>query len=182
MSVSGGDGAQPPEGNGARPAEPGQGPEERPEKPAAKPDGGVRRLRVAGYALLVVAVLAALVPILGLAAQAPSSPQRQAAESSRVAEQTTTRKTTTKPTTSKTTKKKKPSSTKPKSSRKRTSEPAVVGPKINSDSNEQADTMLTRRKLVVGGIALGLLVIVIWGRRARNVRRKKMDSQSKGGK
>lgn len=181
MSVTGGDGAQPPEGNGRPPAEPGQGPEERPEKPAAKPDGGVSRMRVVGYALLVVAVLAALVPILGLAAEAPSSPQRQAAESSRVAEQTTTRKTTTTKKPSQTTKKKK-TSTKPKSSRKKTSEPAVVGPKINSDSNEQADTMLTRRKLVVGGIALGLLVIVIWGRRARNVRRKKMDTQSKGGK
>jgi hypothetical protein len=166
MSMSG-DGAQPPAGD----SEPLQGPE---PKGDGKPRDGVSRLRIAGYALLVVAVLAALVPILGLAADAPTSPQRSSAESSQVAQETTTRKTTTKPKPAKTTKKKQ--QTKPR-------KPAAdQGPVIDSDSRERAENEQTRRKLVVGGIAAGLLVIVIWGRRVRSVKRKKMDAQAKGGK
>jgi cytoskeletal protein RodZ len=167
MSANG-DGAQPPAGG----SEPLQGPE---PKGDDKPRDGVSRLRIAGYALLVVAVLAALVPILGLAADAPTSPQRSSAESSQVARETTTRKTTTKPKPAKTTKK--------KSRKPRSSAPAAdAGPVIDSESKRQADNEQTRRKLVVGGIALGLLLIVIWGRRVRSVKRKKMDAQSKGGK
>lgn len=170
MSMSG-DGAQPPAGEG----EPLQGPE-----PAGdgKARDGVSRLRIAGYALLVVAVLAALVPILGLAADAPTSPQRSSAESSQVAQETTTRKTTTKPKPAKTTKKRQ--QTEPR--KPRSSEAAEQGPVIDSESRRQAENEQTRRKLVVGGIAAGLLVIVIWGRRVRSVKRKKMDAQSKGGK
>lgn len=176
MTVSGGDAEQPPKSA----AEPPQGPDEQvaSAKNADGDDGKVSKLRIAGYALLVVAVLAALVPILGLAADAPSSSQRASVESSRAASaQTTTEKTPKKTKASKAKAKKKPSS----KSRK-TSEPAESGPVIDAESNERADAALTRRKLVVGGIAVGLLVIVFWGRRTRSLRRKKIDKQSKGGK
>lgn len=173
MTVSGGDAEQPPKPA----AEPPQGPDEQlaSTKNTDGDDRKVSKLRIAGYALLVVAVLAALVPILGLAADAPSSPQRASAESSKAASaQTTTKKT---PKKTKAEAKKKPSS----KSRK-TSQPAEVGPVIDAESNERADAAQTRRKLVVGGIAVGLLVIVFWGRRTRSLRRRKMDKQSKGGK
>lgn len=176
MTVSGGDAEQPPKPA----AEPPQGPDEQlaSTKDTDGDDRKVSKLRIAGYALLVVAVLAALVPILGLAADAPSSPQRASAESSKAASaQTTTKKTPKKTKASKAEAQKKPSS-----KSRTTSEPAEVGPVIDAESNERADAAQTRRKLVVGGIAVGLLVIVFWGRRARSQRRRKMDKQSKGGK
>lgn len=192
MTVNGGDGEQPPEPGGAQP-EPPQGPQEHPvtangavpAEQSAQEDGKrkVSPLRIAGYALLVVAVLAALVPILGLAAETPNAPERTtSADASRVAaEQTTTRKTTKKPPASKAKEKKKPSSNKSRKPKRSSPADAEVGPVIDSETNEQADATQTKRKLIVGGVALGLLVLVFWGRRARSVRRRKADKQSKGG-
>lgn len=181
MTVNGGDGEQSPTAGGARP-EPPQGPQEQPV--AQEQDKReVRPLRIAGYALLVVAVLAALVPILGLAAETPGTDRTTtAAESRRVSEeQTTIRKTPAKPKASKAKEKKKPSSsTKRKPKRSRSAEPEQ-GPVIDSDSTEQADATQTKQKLIYGGVALGLLLIVLWGRRVRSAGKRKADKQSKGG-
>ncbi|MGH3433798.1 MAG: hypothetical protein ACRDQB_13275 [Thermocrispum sp.] len=161
MTVRGGDAERPAAANGSDPG--GQSGDEQRK---------VRKLRVAGYALLVVAVLAALVPVLGLAAEAPSTPERAAAESSNAAEQTTTKKT----------RQPRASKAEKKQPKRTSAEPEQVGPVIDTDSNERADAAQTRRKLIVGGVALGLLVIVLWGRRARSLRRKSKDTQSTGRK
>lgn len=149
-----------------------------PDKPVRPDESKMSILRKVGYGLLVVAVLAALVPIIGLASDDSGPPARTAAGPS-------AQKTTEKPTTT-TKSSKKPAkalpSRKPKSSKARKSTPAAEeGPEINSENNERADTEITRSKVVVGGIAAGLLVIVIWGRRVRSVRRKKLAKQAKGG-
>ncbi|WP_307849796.1 hypothetical protein [Qaidamihabitans albus] len=63
-----------------------------------------------------------------------------------------------------------------------TAEPAaVVAPVLAQDSTTEpgpeldpqteADARKTKNKLIVGGVALVLLIIVIWGRRTRNKRK-----------
>lgn len=133
--------------------------------------------RKIGYGLLVVAVLAALVPIVGLATDDPGAPARTAASG-----QTTTTKAAPTTTTKKPKATKKPTASKKAKASKSRKPPATAGegPVINPNTNDRADSEKTRSKLVVGGIAFGLLVIVIWGRRVRTVRHKKMASQAKG--
>ncbi|MFO7193547.1 MAG: hypothetical protein DIU77_015000, partial [Thermocrispum agreste] len=137
--------------------------------------------RIAGYALLVVAVLAALVPILGLA-----SDQREgdtSAQPKPAAEQTTTSsaKKSAEKSAEKPAKKPRTSSsaerTKSKSSASRTpsrsgAESAGIGPVIDPETTERAESEEARRKLVVGGVAVGLLLIVLWGRRVRSAKSK----------
>jgi len=193
MTVSGGDAEQPPrpeegvadETAGEQPAQGGkelvpvgqaQG-----EPPKQEDKRGLNKLRIAGYALLVVAVLAALVPILGLA-----SDQREgdtSAQPKPAAEQTTTSsaKKSAEKSAEKPAKKPRTSSsaerTKSKSSASRTpsrsgAESAGIGPVIDPETTERAESEEARRKLVVGGVAVGLLLIVLWGRRVRSAKSK----------
>lgn len=148
-----------------------------PTEPMRHDDDKMSGLRKAGYALLVVAVLAALVPIIGLAASSGDDPQRA---SNTAASASSAAKTTT--TTKKTTEKKpdkKPEKSKP---RKPKSSEAAQGPVIDPESNERANSEKTRSKLVVGAIAAGLAVFVFWGRRVRGQRRRKIEARAKGGK
>lgn len=147
-------------------------------------DGERRRspLRWAAVACFVVAVLAALVPILGLAGSSGDSsadPQR----STPVAEQTTTSSPSKTATTTKkkkadadkkkTTTKRKPSATK---SRDNAGEIDAIDPDITA----RADSEKLKSKLIVGGAAVALVGLVIFGRRARSASAKRTADQAKG--
>ncbi|MQA08557.1 MAG: hypothetical protein GEU98_08380 [Pseudonocardiaceae bacterium] len=49
---------------------------------------------------------------------------------------------------------------------------APPGPRIDPDDNAQADSDLAQRKIVIGCIAAGLVLIVLYGRHVRKKRRK----------
>lgn len=139
-------------------------------------------LRWAAVACFVVAVLAALVPVLGLAGSSGDSsaaPQR----STQAADQTTT-STSAKTTTKKTTTTKKKSATKKKSTAKRkaskTKDPAGEVDAIDPDSTTRADSEKLRTKLMVGGAAVVLAGLVFFGRRARWASAKRARDQAKG--
>lgn len=153
-------------------------------QPAQAPGGGkerrsINKLRVAGYALLVVAVLAALVPILGLASDQQSSSSQAARQA---AEQTTTTTTRSKENTEKSATRKprastsatrsKPASSTTRKSREPAADTAGLGPIITDEATERAEAEQARRKLIVGGVAVGLLLIVLWGRRVRAAKSK----------
>lgn len=52
--------------------------------------------------------------------------------------------------------------------------PSVTDPESGTDAEAESDTERekSQRKLVVGLVALGLLVVVLWGRRIRKQRRE----------
>lgn len=121
------------------------------------------KLRGLALTLLVVGVSCALVPILGLAGPAevavPGSPTT-APQPSPVSMH--------KPQEKPAPEKKAPAQSKPKPSQ------ADPGPLIDPENSERANSERTKNKLIVGGVTVVLLGIVLWGRRIRSNRRRKV--------
>ncbi|MEC3981585.1 hypothetical protein [Amycolatopsis sp. H20-H5] len=57
---------------------------------------------------------------------------------------------------------------------------APPGPVLSPSETDKADTEKTKNKLIAGGVAIVLLLLVIWGRRMRSSKRKKDGDQAKG--
>lgn len=138
-------------------------------------------LRWVGLSLLLVAVLAALVPVLGFAGPNEVAVQGKpvaAAATSVAMKKAEDQAAQARPTKAKApAKKAQPKKTQPE----KTSEPkAEDGPVIDPETSERANSDKQRRKLVVGGIALGLGIVVVFGRRARSKRRAKVNAHTKG--
>lgn len=135
-------------------------------------------LRGVGLSLLLVAVLAALVPVLGLAG--PSEVAVRGKPVAATATSVAVKKTEDMAQPTKTKAPKKTTAPK-KTPQPKTSEPkAADGPVIDPETNERANSDKQRRKLIVGGVALGLGIVVVFGRRARSKRRAKVNAQTKG--
>lgn len=150
------------------------------------------KLRGVAYALLLVSVLAALVPVLGLAGPsqvtvsgnpvaAASSPvavrreqsadQRAKASEAREQKQQAQEKA----------RKAREEAEKRVAQKTKTPEPsqAPSGPDLNREV-EEADAATAKSKLIVGGIAVVLGAIVFFGHRARSASRRKAKAQAAG--
>jgi hypothetical protein len=57
---------------------------------------------------------------------------------------------------------------------------APPGPVLDPANTNEANAIKTRNKAVAAGIAVVLLLVVIWGRRVRAKKRKKSTDQAKG--
>jgi hypothetical protein len=57
---------------------------------------------------------------------------------------------------------------------------APPGPALDPARTAQADSQKTKNKLIAGGVAVVLLLIVIWGRRVRSHKRQDSSDQAKG--
>lgn len=146
------------------------------------------KLRGVACALFLVSVLAALVPILGLAGPteiavsgepiaAESSPvavEEEAAKQERAAQLREKREAAKKAA-------ERQAKKRAAEQRETTTPPeAPQGPKINPEDNERANSERAKNKLVVGGIAVGLLAFVVWGHRLRSKRHRKLKDRAKG--
>lgn len=121
------------------------------------------KLRGVGLTLLLVGVICALVPILGLAGPdqvTVSGSPNTAAQPSPVSMH---RPQAPAPQTAKTPAQPKPDQVDP-------------GPLIDPGDSERANAEKTQNKLIVAGITVFLLAVVVWGRRIRSQRRKKAKS------
>jgi hypothetical protein len=54
------------------------------------------------------------------------------------------------------------------------------GPVLDPAQTSKADQEKSRNKLIAGGVAIVLLLIVLYGRRVRAKKRKKSSDQAKG--
>lgn len=123
------------------------------------------KLRGLAVTLLLVGVVCALVPILGLAGPAevavPGSPMTEARPSPVSMHKPQEPQARPVP------EKKAPAQSTP------TPTQGQPGPLIDPENNERADSERTKNKLIVGAVTVALLGIVVWGRRIRSHRRKK---------
>ncbi|MGH3450869.1 MAG: hypothetical protein ACRDQW_09080 [Haloechinothrix sp.] len=118
------------------------------------------KLRGLALTLLLVGVLCALVPVLGLSGPAEIAvPGRPA--------------TAAKPSPVSLHKPQEPERRKaPERADPQPSQPEP-GPRIDPEDNERANSERTKNKLIVGGVSVVLLGVVVWGRRVRSHRRQK---------
>jgi hypothetical protein len=111
------------------------------------------KLRGLALTLLLVGVLCALVPLLGLAGPTevaiPGRPTT-AAQPSPV------------------------SMHKPQEQAEPKPSQVEPGPLIDPENNERANSERTKNKLIVGAVTVVLLGIVVWGRRIRSLHRNKV--------
>lgn len=126
-------------------------------------EGSITKLRAVAYALLAIAVIAAAVPLLGLAADeepVASKPVTTTATSVAATQPATTSKKTTEKTR--------------ETTAQAAEQTAQPGPDLD-ERRDQANSELRRNKLIVGGAAAALFGLVLWGRRIRSKRRKDND-------
>jgi len=57
---------------------------------------------------------------------------------------------------------------------------APPGPVLDPAGTAQANSQRTKNKLIAGGVAVVLLLLVIWGRKVRSKKAKKISDQAKG--
>lgn len=57
---------------------------------------------------------------------------------------------------------------------------APPGPVLDPAQTDKANAEKTKNKLIAGGVAIVLLLLVIWGRKTRSSKRKKDGDQAKG--
>jgi hypothetical protein len=57
---------------------------------------------------------------------------------------------------------------------------APPGPVLDPAGTAQANSQRTKNKLIAGGVAVVLLLLVIWGRKVRSKKATKISDQAKG--
>jgi hypothetical protein len=57
---------------------------------------------------------------------------------------------------------------------------APPGPALDPAGTAQVDSQKTKNKLIAGGVAVVLLLIVVWGRRVRSQKRQASSDKAKG--